>query len=623
MSALSRLAEAAGLAANGRHDDAIAVYDELLREQPANAELHFNRAMLIYRSGAADLAERGFLNAGALRPRWSAPPLALGQLYFERQRFVEAEHCLRVATALEPNAIAAHCNLGLTLTRLARTPEALASFRRARELHPADEGLWVLLRNALLNCGRDQEALEDFLRFEAQAPLSARMVAVGLAASRLMPGDAYEQKYLRLALDWAFTVGDLPVMGSILSGIQYHDVAQEDILRIYQNYDTLMQSLREGRPVAVSDAPASVARDTSPLKVGYLSANFCNHVMGWTMLEVLSRHDPRQFAAYAYSIGQPEHEDAYTQAFRDRTRRFVRLSDCDDGTAAQRIASDRLDVLVDLMSHSAGARPGILVHKPAPVIVEHLGLHGALGLRQVDFKITDAVADLEDAAQWQIERPLRMHGSVLPVRRVDNLPAHAVPPARPEGAVVVFGAFASLQKLSPRCLRTWRRILDRVDGSVLLFSPWQVRDREFYVRRAESFGIDGSRLRFLPATQKEAVDRARYQVIDIALDAFPYTGGDSAAAALAQGVPLVTLCGRRHAERVATSILTQLGVTDTIAGSEEDYVEIATALALDASRRAELSARIRACLPWDTASAMETYTRNFEDALQRAVRPGG
>ena len=201
------------------------------------------------------------------------------------------------------------------------------------------------------------------------------------------------------------------------------------------------------------------------------------------------------------------------------------------------------------MSHSAGARPGILVHKPAPVIVEHLGLHGALGLRQVDFKITDVVADLEDAAQWQIERPLRMRGSVLPVRRVDDLPAYAVPPARPDGAVVVFGAFASLQKLSPRCLRTWRRILDRVDQSVLLFSPWQVRDREFYVRRAESFGIDGSRLRFLPATQKEAVDRARYQVIDIALDAFPDPGGDSAAAALAQGVPLVTLCGRRHAER--------------------------------------------------------------------------
>jgi predicted O-linked N-acetylglucosamine transferase (SPINDLY family) len=344
--------------------------------------------------------------------------------------------------------------------------------------------------------------------------------------------------------------------------------------------------------------------------------------MGWIMLEVLRRHDRARFEPIAYSIASANHEDAFTQAFRDATTAFVRLGDRDDLAAARRIAEDRLDLLVDLMSHSGGARPGILVHKPAPVIVEHLGLHGAIGLRQADYRITDDVADLPDAGCWQLERPLPMRGAVIPIRRVD-IAADAGAAPRPAGASVVFAAFASLVKLSPRCLRAWRRILDGVPGSVLLFSPWAEWERELYARRAESFGIDAARVRFVPGAQVERVDRARYRIVDVALDAFPYTGGDSAASALAEGVPFVTLCGRRHAERVATSILTHLGVTGTIARSEDEYVEIAVGLGRDPRQRAEVAARIGAALPRDHAAAMEAYTRSFEDALLRAVAPEG
>ena len=615
-----RLAQATELAARGRHADVVAICDALLRDDPAEPELHYHRAVALYRSGAHGPAEQAFLRAGALHPRWSAPPLALGQLYSDVRRYADAEHCFRASASLEPGLAAAHRNLGVTLMRLSRSVEALPPLRRARELLPADEEVWLLLRNALIACGREQEALEDFLCFESHAPLSAKVVGVGFATARLLPGEAHEQKYLLLALDFPFTPADTQVLASIVAGIQYCDAAQEDILRLYRTYDDLMQAQRAGRPdlaVARMVAPKPGER---PLRVGYLSANFRNHVMGWIMLEVVSRHDRRRVEPYAYSIGPREHEDALTQQFRDRTAGFVQLDDHDDLAAAQHIAEDRLDVLVDLMSHSGGARPGILVHKPAPVIVEHLGLHGAIGLRQADFRITDDVADLPDVGRWQIERPLAMRSAVIPIRRIDDAPSATQAPPRPDGATVVFAAFASLHKLSPRCLRTWRRILDAVPGSVVLFSPWLDWERRYYVRRAESFGIDESRLRFVPATQTERVDRARYRVVDVALDAFPYTGGDSAAAALAEGVPFVTLCGRRHAERVAASILTHLGVTDTIAGSDDEYVDIAVALARDPSRRAHLADRIRAKVPRDVAAAMDEYTRNFEDALERAVK---
>ena len=612
-----RIEKAEELARLGRYAEAVAIYDAMLRDDPAQPELHYNRAVALYKSGARGPAEQAFLRAGVLRPRWSTPPLALGQLYSDARRYADAEHCFRVAASLAPELAAAHANLGVTLMRLARTAEALPPLRRARELSPADEGIWLLLRNALIGCGREQEALEDFLRFEPHATLSAKVVGVGLAAARRVPGEAFEQKYLRLALDWPYTAADTRVLSSVIAGIQYYDVAPEDILRIYRAYDDLMQTQRAGRPDLAAEREGPARRE-APLRVGYLSADFRNHVMGWIMLEVISRHDRQRFLPYAYSIGAASHDDAITDAFRDNTAGFVRLADSDDRAAAQRIAEDRLDILVDLMSHSGSARPGILVHKPAPVIIEHLGLHGAIGLRQADFKITDAVADEPDAGRWQIERPLPMRGAVIPIRRIIEATPPVPAPPRPGDATIVFAVFASLAKLSARCLRTFSRILEQLAGAVLLFSPYVDWEREYYVRRAASFGIDEKRLRFVTATQTEQIDRARYRVVDIALDAFPYAGGDSAAAALAEGVPFVTLCGRRHAERVATSILTHLGITETIARTEDEYVAIAVALAQDSNRRGALAKRIRAAVPRDAASAMEAYARNFEDALERA-----
>src|SRR5438876_9908113 len=109
-------------------------------------------------------------------------------------------------------------------------------------------------------------------------------------------------------------------------------------------------------------------------------------------------------------------------------------------SSAQLIAADHLDLLVDLMGHSSFSRPGILLWKPAPVIITHLGYHGCIGLEQVDFKLTDSFADLADAAAYQIERPLALDCCVLPMRRV--IPAKQDITTRtelgiPENAVVV------------------------------------------------------------------------------------------------------------------------------------------------------------------------------------------
>jgi predicted O-linked N-acetylglucosamine transferase (SPINDLY family) len=617
MSSVRELLDAAAQrAATGAIDEAIAAYAEVLTHSPQLAEAHYNIAALRVKKGDLAGAETSLREAARLKPDWPQAFLGIGHLYLRQGKFEDAERAFECAAELDPESVEAPLNRALALDRLRAWGEALPLLRRARALAPKSEEIWASLRSHLLLFQRNDEAFEDFRAFEAHAKPSARIVAAGLLSARIAAGSEYEDKYLPLALDWAYAAGDARSAGVVVAQAQYFDVSRAVLKRLYDIYDRLCQQERVG----LGDLAARPVRANGALRIGYLSADFRDHVMGRLMFEVLSRHDRSRCTVHAYSLAVRETEDERTAAFRACCERFVRLDGLDNRAAAQAIARDRLDVLIDLMGHSGSSRPGILLHKPAPVIVTHLGSHGAIGLRQVDFKLGDRHVDLPDAGEFQIEAPLPLEGCVLPVRRV--APAARPPITREQLGLdrgsVVFGTFASLLKLSPRCLSVWRTILARVPEAVLAFSLRPDASRALHLRRLASFGIGPGRVVFIPWTMDDAADRARYRLVDAVLDTLPYSGGDATAAALDMGVPVVTRVGERAAERMSFSLLAHLGVTETVAGSDDEYAAIAGRLARDAAWRGAISQAIATKLPQSGLADFDRYTRSLETAYERA-----
>jgi predicted O-linked N-acetylglucosamine transferase (SPINDLY family) len=611
------LDEAADRAAAGRIDDALAAYAAALADSPQIAEAHYNVAALRLAKGDLAGAQASLDEAVRLKPDWPQGWLSLGRLHIRQGRITDAERAFARAVELAPDSAEALLHHANVLDRLRRWPEAVPLLKRARALAPDSEEIWFALRGHLLLFNRQDEAFEDFRAFEPRAKLSARIVAAGLFSARIAPGAEYENKYLPLALDWPYRRGEAPFAGVAVAQAQYFDVSRAALKQLHATYNRLRQEERAG----IADFAAPPTRGAGALRIGYLSADFRDHVMGRLMLDIIARHDPARVSVHAYSLAARELEDGVTGEFRRCCERFVPLDGLDNRGAARAIAGDKLDLLVDLMGHSSSSRPGILLYKPAPVIVSHLGSHGAVGLQQVDFKLTDADADLPDAAAYQIEAPLFLDGCVLPVRRV--APAAAPPITREalglSADAVVFGTFVSLLKLSPRCLMLWRTILERVPGSVLAFSPRRESGQALFVRRLTSFGIGRSRVAFIPWTMNEATDRARYRLVDVVLDTLPYTGGDTTAAALDMAVPVVTRVGERAAERMTYSLLAHLGVVDTVARTDDEYVAIACRLAQDGAWRASNAAAIAAKLPQSGLADLDRYTRSLETAYERAV----
>jgi predicted O-linked N-acetylglucosamine transferase (SPINDLY family) len=391
-------------------------------------------------------------------------------------------------------------------------------------------------------------------------------------------------------------------------------------------FDADLDSMRTYESISASQMPKSRSPKNNsrgaadqlghrPLKVGYISADFREHVMGRMALTILEGHDRAVIKTFCYSLSGVE--DLLTEEIKNACDSFARCSGMSDSALASRIAADRLDVLIDLSGPTQGSRPEVLRMKPAPIIITHLGAAAANGLPQVDFKLTDGVCDLPEAQSYTVETLLPMSGCCYPV------PKYPLPTAglrksdlSLEGKTVI-GGFFSYMKLSRRCLSMWKNAIDAIPNSMFLFSPLNEATHPAYANLMAAAGIPPSRYQFVKPGRTLAERLARYKIVDFVLDTAPYGGVNGTLEALYMGVPVVTLLGKHHSERTSASMLTHLGVTDTIAQSPAEYVQIAKRLAEDAGARQEISTRIRA--RWPKFADPADYARRWEAVLRQVA----
>jgi predicted O-linked N-acetylglucosamine transferase (SPINDLY family) len=107
-----------------------------------------------------------------------------------------------------------------------------------------------------------------------------------------------------------------------------------------------------------------------------------------------------------------------------------------------------------------------------------------------------------------------------------------------------------------------------------------------------------------------------YHRLDIVLDTFPYNGHTTSLDALWMGVPVVSLAGDAPVSRAGLSQLTNLGLPELVAHSEEDYVRIAAELADDFPRLAQLRATLRHRMENSVLMDAPRFARNVEAAYR-------
>jgi predicted O-linked N-acetylglucosamine transferase (SPINDLY family) len=110
---------------------------------------------------------------------------------------------------------------------------------------------------------------------------------------------------------------------------------------------------------------------------------------------------------------------------------------------------------------------------------------------------------------------------------------------------------------------------------------------------------------------------AIYNQIDIALDTYPYNGATTTCEALWMGVPVVTLVGENHVSRMGLSLLSAVSLTECVADTLEDYVNICVKLTKDLDHLQQLRATMRDRMQSSSLLDASTFTHQLEIRYQQ------
>jgi protein O-GlcNAc transferase len=545
--------------------------------EPKNASAHNNLANTLKAAGRSQEAVAVYRQAIALSPGYVVAHSNLGNALADCGHLQEAVDAFRLALAIDPNVAMVHYNLGNALDGLGEFDQAADSFRRAVQINKSFAQPWNNLGTLLTKVGRIDEAI------------------------------AAHRRALEIEGGYAMAHSNL-----ILSLIYSPGCDPRSIFAEARNWNR-----RFAEPLKKFIRPHANDRDPRRrLRVGYVSADFHDHVVSRFLLPLLRCHDHRGFEIICYSdVARP---DGTTIALRGCADRWENIFGLSDHQVAQKIREDQVDLLIDLGGHTAGNRLLVFAEKPAPVQISYLGYPATTGLDAMDYRLTDIHADPPGATDaFHREKLLRLPVCNWCFAEPADSPAVEPAPRRP----ICFGSFNNPAKASAAAMDLWAEILSAAQDSRLLLKYRGLSEKSVSRRVLEYFaskGVQSDRIQLLGHEPEMRSHLAAYTQIDLGLDTFPYHGTTTTCEALWMGVPVITLAGSTHASRVGVSLLRNVGLGELVADSPQQYVKIALQVARDGSRLAELRRGLRGRMLGSSLMDGKRFALDVEAAYREA-----
>ncbi len=496
----------------------------------------------------------------------------VGTLLGSVKQYTAAEKACRAALDLKPDLFQARLNLGHQLENQGQLEEAIAQWKQAlAEMETTLNPDTTLHLHALNNLAR---SLETARRYdEAEAHLVRSLKVASDQPAVLSHYVHLRQKQCKWPVYQAFDDVSLNMQLTATSALAMLAAYDDPALQLMAAREFVHTKVK----APVPSQPRRKRVDGRRIKIGYLSGDLCMHAVGLLTAELFELHNRERFEVFAFCWSRDDGTPLRERLIKAFDHHF-RISELDDLTAAQLIASQGIDILVDLQGLTSGARPNILMQRPAPVQVSYLGLPGTSGLPTVDYILADPFVYPKELEAFMTEKPLyvprcyqvsdrqRMVGPPL-TRASCNLPEDKF----------VFASFNNNYKFTQEVFSCWMRILQQVPDSVLWLladNPWSQQNMR---DQAQAQGVDPQRLIFTGrATPTEYLSRLKLP--DLFLDTLPYNAGTTANDVLWMGTPILTCSGKTYISRMCGSLLNAVGLPDLITFSLAEYEKKAVQL---------------------------------------------
>ena len=557
--------------------DSISQFDKLLLLEPNHVAAINERGSVLADMHEYDAALASFESALKLMPQYPEAHLNRANVYGKTRRYSEALAAYDKALALKPDLAEAWLGRGKVLAELKRYDEALSAYDKALALKPDVAGAWLGRGNVFAGLRRYNDALAAYNKaFAIDADLEYAEGARFYAKMQLCDWSNFESECAHLVTSIERGVVTSPF------GFLALPSSPEEKLKCAKLY-----SKWNYRPIWQGDR-----YNHEKIRVAYISADFRQHAVAYLIAGLIESHSREHFDVTGISL-QREDLSETGQRMKRAFGNFIDVSGMTDEEIAQLIRKLEIDIAVDLMGYTQGARTNVFAQRPAPIQINYLGFPGTMGTTFIDYIIADKIVIPNHMQDFYSENIVYMPHSFQAndrERLISEKLFTRVELGLPNEGFV-FCCFNHSYKITPFVFDIWMRILNRVGSSMLWLLANDATVQINLRKEAAARGVNPERLVFAPSVPYPE-HLARLSAANLFLDTAPFNAGATASDALWSSLPVLTRIGNCFSERMAASLLNAIGLPELVTSTPKEYEELAIELATSPEKLAAIKRKL-------------------------------
>lgn len=564
-----------------------------------------NLAVIYLQTNEFLMAIKYFEKATSLKPDYAQAFCNLGVAYRKLDSYDKAINYYKKAISLKPDYAEAYTNIGLIFVILKKYNEANVYFHKAIKVNPNYAEPYASIAGLLGENNKYKEAIEYYEKAIALDPLLEDAIG-SLIFTKLKICDWNKLDLLTKNLE-----NKIQNKKKIISPFQFllindsQKVQQKLAIMHIESIGLLTKKINKNK----------TKYRNKKIKIGYFSSDFRNHATTYLCSDLFKFHDKNKFEIYGFDLKKII-DETHKKILPHFNEMFY-INDKKTEEIVKLCHKLKLDIAIDLHTHTKGGKLQIFYNKISPIQINYLGYPGTSGANFIDYIIADDFVIPQKNKKFFTEKIIylpncyqinEMKKEILPMllSKKNLLPENSF----------IYCCFNNIQKFTPEIFNSWMKILKEVPDSIL----WLLTDNKLAIeniyKQAKLNNIKDERIIFtnnLP--QNEHLQR--YKLADLFLDTHPYGAHTTASDCIRNGTPVITICGHSFASRVCASILKTINMSELITKNYEEYEKLAIQIGLNKKFHSELKIKLNKNIMNNVLFDSQLFTKNIEKAYYK------
>ena len=446
--------------------------------------------------------------------------------------------------------------------------------------------------------------LKDIYKYKKNDP----KILEGLCKTNLFLGNMikatfYYEKLVELTpnspLNWT----------KFLASINYHQkIKQDEYLKYCRKFDSTQKP--------ISSVHNQIKKGKKIINLGFFSPDFKTHSVTFFLKDLLKGDEFKRFKLIAFSNLSPSNYDNLTFELKNNFEEWNDISNLSDEEFIKLCNEKDIDILIDLAGFTNGNRINAFRARCAPIQILWLGYCNSLGIKNMDYLITDENLIKKGEEKFYFEKLIYMPDIWNSLSKPKNLPEIDLNICK-NNKTFTFGSLSNFQKISVDTIKVWSNILNNTNSKLILKSSIN-NSNDLKKNLYEKFlneNVNPEKIEVFDRVENQKNHLEFYNKFNLTLDTFPYPGVTTSFESILMGKPFLTMRGNNFNSRCGESININLGLKDMIATDENDYYEKALKFYKDSNKIPIIGQKLREHALNSSLLDVKKFSKNFFNKL--------